>query len=201
MRKKKYTYKIMLIWYNTRAREKYIFIHIPKNGGKYIRNKIKKNKENKVIKGYWGIKKNLDLAHIPYVKRGRYINEGDRYNYITYSRDPYDRLISGFFYKNKNKGVEDFKRFCKEELSKLKFNNKYKCEIIHYYPQYMFICNNKREIRNIRIKKLNEPKKYDMIKYYDDEMLKIVNEIYRRDFESLNYKIYNTIIEWMKSEQ
>lgn len=188
----------MLIWYNTRSREKYIFIHIPKNSGKFIRNKIKKNKENKILKGYWGIKNNLDLAHIPYVKRGGYINEGDKYNYITYSRNPYDRLISGYFYKNTDKTIEDFKNFCKNELPKMKFNNKYKREIIHYYPQYMFICNNKREIINIKIKRLIEPKRYDLNKYYDDEMLEIVNRIYRRDFEGLNYKIYNNIIEWKK---
>ena len=188
----------MLIWYNTRTQSKNIYIHIPKNSGKYIRSSIKKNKENKIVKGYWGVENNLDLAHIPYVKRGGFINERETYNYITYSRNPYDRLISAFFYKNKGKGKEDFKIFCKVELPKLKFNNKYKNEIIHYYPQNLFICNNKRELIKIRIKRLNEPKKYEIEKYYDDETLKIVNSVYKRDFELLNYKIYNNIIEWKK---
>ena len=191
----------MLIWYNTRTMTKNIFIHIPKNGGKYIRTQIKKKNENKIIKGYWGVNGRVDLAHIPYVKRVKYIEKCDKYNYITYSRCPYDRLISAFCYKNRRKGTDDFKKFCKEELQKITFNNKYDKTLVHYYPQYLFICNKKNEIIDIDIKRINAPKKYDLEKYYNDETLKIVNEVYKHDFKKLNYKIYNTIIEWKTSEQ
>jgi hypothetical protein len=42
---------------------KYVYIHIPKNNGKYIRSLIKK--QYTIIKTYWDIKNNIDLAHIP----------------------------------------------------------------------------------------------------------------------------------------
>jgi hypothetical protein len=184
----------MLTWYNKVKNKWYIFIHIPKNGGKYIREQIKGNKKNKRIKGFWGTKGDLDLAHIPYIKRYKYINMNVQYNYITYSRDPYDRLISAFFYKNREKSVEDFKKFCNKELINIRFDNKYLKQKIHYYPQYRFICNNKRELININIKRIETPKKYDLKKYYDEATLKKVNKVYRRDFELLNYKMYNSII-------
>lgn len=190
----------MLIWYNIKTKKRYIFIHIPKNGGKYIRKHINKNKMNKRIMGYWGIMDNIDVAHIPYMKRHKYIKKlstkglHEKYNYITYSRDPYDRLISAFFYKNKDKTIEDFKNFCNNELTNIIFNNEYSYKIIHYYPQYLFICNKNRELININIKRIENPKKYDLKKYYDNETIKKVNEVYNRDFELLNYKKYNTII-------
>jgi hypothetical protein len=41
----------------------YIYIHIPKNSGKYIRNSIKNNQKNKIIKGFWGLNiKTYDLS-------------------------------------------------------------------------------------------------------------------------------------------
>ena len=43
----------------------FVFLHIPKNGGKYIRSTILNSNSNKVIKSYWGVEENLDLAHIP----------------------------------------------------------------------------------------------------------------------------------------
>ena len=184
----------MLTWYNIKSKERYIFIHIPKNGGKYIRNRINKNKQNKRIIGFWGIKDNIDLAHIPYIKRHKYINVKNKYNYVTYSRDPYDRLISAFFYKNREKSVEDFKKFCNKELINIRFDNKYSYKNIHYYPQHRFICNNKMELININIKRIDNPKKYNLKTYYDDDTIKKVNKVYRNDFELLNYKMYNSII-------
>ena len=97
-------------------------------------------------------------------------------------------------YKNLEKSVEDFKKFCNKELINIRFDNKYLKQNIHYYPQYRFICNNKRELININIKRIEAPKKYDLKKYYDEATLKKVNKVYRRDFELLNYKMYNSII-------
>ena len=72
--------------------------------------------------------------------------------------------------------------------------NQYLKQKIHYYPQYRFICNNNSELININIKRIEPPKKYDLKKYYDEDTLKKVNKVYMRDFELLNYKMYNTII-------
>ena len=57
----------MLIFEN--KHKYYVFIHIPKNSGKYIRNKITNNVDNKILNEYWHIQSDLDLAHIPYMKK------------------------------------------------------------------------------------------------------------------------------------
>jgi len=46
------------------------------------------------------------------------------------------------------------------------------CKIIHYYPQYLFICDENLDIpKNIKIDKLEDceqPKQYNLINYFDD---------------------------------
>ncbi len=64
--------------------------------------------------------------------------------------------------------------------------------IIHYYPQYLFICDEKLNIpKNIKIDKLEDvenPKKYILRNYFDDECFNIVNNIYSKDFLFFNYQ-------------
>ena len=59
----------------------YIFIHIPKNSGTYMRNKLKNDNNNEIIKYYWDYLDKLDLAHIPYIKRSEFIDNNIEYNY------------------------------------------------------------------------------------------------------------------------
>lgn len=175
----------------------YIYIHIPKNAGKYIRTKIIKNKNNQIIKKYWNIVDNLDLAHIPYIKKNLFIDINLNYNYFTYTRCPYDRIISGFFYKNSEKKIEDFKDFIKNTLPLYKFDIIFDQNIIHYYPQYLFVCDENSEIcKNIDIKKLEDnekPRKYNLTKYFDDECINIINNIYHNDFIFFNYEKINNM--------
>ena len=189
----------MLI-YENENNEIGVYIHIPKNAGKYIRKNIKDNQKNKIIKCYWGIdnKNNIDLAHIPYILKDNYYNSNNEKIYYAHSRNPYDRIISAYFYKNNNNNIFDFKLFIKNILKTLNFNNKYSLDIIHYYPQYMFICDENGNIDNIIIKKLQDIDKlnirtYDLSEYFDKELLQIVNEVYKKDFELLNYEIKTEI--------
>jgi hypothetical protein len=169
-----------------------VFIHIPKNGGKYIRKKITNNKNNQILNNYWGINSMLDLAHIPYIKKNMFITNNIEYKYFTNTRNPYDRIISGFFYKNTNKKIDDFKYFVKNILIKYNFNMSFDYRIIHYYPQYLFVCDENLDIpKNIKIDKLEDvenPKKYDLTKYFNDECLNIINNIYSKDFLYFNYQ-------------
>jgi len=185
-----YIVYIMLIFEN--KYKYYIFIHIPKNSGKHIRNNIIHNKYNKIIKDYWNIHLRLDLAHIPYIKKNNFIKNNVQYNYFTYTRCPYDRIISAFFYKNPNKNMDDFKYFVKNILRSYVFNISFDYTIIHYYPQYLFVCDEKLNIpQNIKINKLENllnPKKYDLTKYFDDECIDIINTIYSKDFLFFNYQ-------------
>jgi hypothetical protein len=186
-----YIYYTMLIFEN--QYKYYVFIHIPKNGGKYIRYKITNNKDNNIIKKFWDIKAGLDLAHIPYMKKNIYLENDINYNYFTYTRCPYDRIISGFFYKNNNKGINDFKHFVKNTLTSYDFNREFDYRIIHYYPQYLFVCDENLDIpKNIKIDKLESvenPKKYNLTTYFDDECIHIINNIYKKDFLFFNYQM------------
>jgi hypothetical protein len=172
--------------------EYYVFIHIPKNSGKYLRKTIISNKKNKILKNYWNIKAGLDLAHIPYMMKNNFINNDVEYKYFTYSRNPYDRIISAFFYKNPNKTIDDFRHFVKKTLITYKFTMSFDYKIIHYYPQYLFICDENLDIpQHIKIDKLEDiesPKKYELTKYFDDECLNIINDLYSKDFLFFNYQ-------------
>jgi len=88
----------------------YVYIHIPKNSGRYIRQKIQRNNNNSIIKYYFGEDKVFDFAHIPYIKREKYVPNFDtnEYQYYAHSRNPYDRIISAYIYKNKNNDIINF---------------------------------------------------------------------------------------------
>ena len=170
----------------------YIFIHIPKNSGKYIRKKIIDNKNNKILNNYWNINLNLDQAHIPYMKKNNFIKNNIEYKYFTYIRNPYHRIISAFLYKNIKKNINDFKHFVKNTLISYEFNTTFDYTIIHYYPQYLFVCDEMLDIpKEIKIDKLEDvtyTKKYNLIKYFDEECLNIINNIYSKDFLLFNYQ-------------
>ena len=173
-----------------------IFIHIPKNGGKKIRRKITNNKNNEILHTYYNIESNLDLAHIPYIKRNDFITNDIEYKYFAHSRNPYDRIISAFFYKNSKikkgyKNINDFKYFVKNTLITYDFNMSFDYTIIHYYPQYLFVCDENLDLpKNIKIDKIEDlenPKIYDLTEYFDDECFNIINNIYSKDFLYFNY--------------
>lgn len=193
----------MLIFKNKKY---YIYIHIPKNGGKFIRSKILSNIKNELIHAYWSTKDKLDLAHIPYIKRNEYIDPNIEYHYFTYSRNPYHRLISAYFYLCKidnhpflsgKDTIQDFRFFIKFYLKKYIFSMDFKSDMIHFYPQYLFICDKNFQIpKSIKIMKLEDyesPPIYNLVEYYDNETLQYVNDIYIKDFELLDYKMINKV--------
>jgi len=186
----------MLIFKNNN--KYYIFIHIPKNSGTYIRKNINNNRYNEILNTYWNIQSDLDLAHIPYMKKNNFIKNDIEYNYFTYTRCPYDRIISGFFYKNPDKYIDDLKYFVKNTLISYNFNMTFNYMIIHYYPQYLFVCDEKMDVvKNIKINKLEDiinPKKYDLTKYFDEECIHIINTIYSKDFLFFNYQ--KEVVQW-----
>ena len=179
----------------------YCYIHIPKNSGKHIRNNIINDSDNIVLKKYWdGPRPGLDLAHIPFMLRNEYISflKKQDVSYYTYTRNPYNRIISAFFYKNRNSNINDFKLWIKKELPTYDFDKSFDINIIHYYPQYMFICNTDFEIKEVDFEKLegNFPdiKEYELSEYFDIDTIEIINNIYIKDFELFDYKIITEIL-------
>jgi hypothetical protein len=182
----------MLIYTNNNIN--YIFIHIPKNGGTYIRDIIKNDKNNIIVKVYWDVRSNFDLAHIPYVKKDEFIEKNIEYNYFTYSRDPYYRIISAYFYIYRRKKINDFKNFVKNVLTKYNFSMNFDSNIIHFYPQHLFVCNENLDVqKNITIYKLPNPKKYNLVEYFDNQCIEIINNIYYKDFISFGYEMIDSI--------
>jgi len=182
----------MLIFKNNATNKNMVFIHIPKNSGKFIRNKIKNDKNNTFIKGSWGIVNNFDTAHIPYLKRNNYIRDSSKYQYFAYSRNPYSRIISAFFYLKKDKGADDFKHFCKNVLPRLNFSLDFNKNYIHYYPQYLFVCNIELKVTNVTVTKIEDsesPKLYDLKEYMDTDCFKVINSVYEKDFKFFNYNM------------
>ena len=178
----------------------YCYIHIPKNSGTYYENEIKKNDKCKVISFFWGVKHFFDLAHIPYMLINRYVPNLSVNNveFITHTRNPYDRVISAYFYLHPKKNTKDFKLFIANELTNFVFDIKFYRNIIHFYPQYFFVCNNDLEIpKNIKIDKVENVfsnfRKYKLSDYYDTNSIHLINKIYNLDFKLFDYEVLNKI--------
>jgi hypothetical protein len=114
------------------------------------------------------------------------------YHYFAYSRNPYHRIISGFFFKNPTKNIHNFKEFIKNTLPLYDFSMEFHSDIIHYYPQYLFVCDGNLDISNVDVTKLElveNSKRYILHKYFDNECIEIVNRIYKKDFELFDYEM------------
>ena len=132
-------------------------------------------------------------------------------------RNPYDRLYSAWNFIKERHGYSDVNEFVKHKLDKEFIYGK---EIkpmdarIHYRPQYTFIYDekNKQFVDSIiRYENLNEDltkfnKKYNFniriygkdykfkksyINFFNKESIKKINELYKKDFLLLNYKMIN----------
>jgi len=194
----------------------YVYIHIPKNHGTYIRSRIYDNYN--VIQSFWGIFNHRDFAHLPYLFRKKFIEQSkvikerktrfpnQTIQYITFIRNPYDRVISAFFHlhradlarrPNREKYFIDF---VEHELINYKFND-YNSDYIHYYPQYKFVIDQNGKIgSDITFYKSDQyhnqelvfpdtwiVRKYNLKQYYTQHTLDIVNQLYAKDFEIFNY--------------
>lgn len=184
----------------------FLFIHVPKTGGNAI--------------------KNTHLFHdsifFDHASVRDVIKWGKKYKTsYTIVRNPYDRLVSAFFYLQQG-GEKNNKRDLERMKKQQKYKNNFKefvkhlhdfIEENHYKPQYTFLTDNNNELKvdhilkqeslnndymklqqlygysPVSLKKVNTSKHEDYNQYYDDETRRIVQEVYRKDFELLNYKM------------
>jgi len=181
----------------------YVYIHIPKNGGKEIRNELIDDTENIEIISLWGYSENnnLDYAHIPYILRKTVILNNLDHIYFSYSRNPYNRIISAFFYINPDKDIDDFKEFVITTLPTLDFPLHFIKKIIHYYPQYLFVCDENLNMGCVSVSKLEDREKnrekiktYNLANYFTNEGLEVVNNVYEKDFLYFDYPMITDII-------
>lgn len=171
----------------------YVYLHIPKCNGKYIRNIIKKQFE--IVKEYWGLDDNrrIDLAHMPYNICKNYLNPNEEHKFISFIRNPYDRIVSAYLYLYGPN--ENFTKFITEEF---KFMNFFDYKKIHFWPQYKFLEENVEVISfddvkseqkvtscDLVLENLNV-KKYNIKKYFNIKCLKIINKFYEKDIKLCN---------------
>ena len=209
---------------------KFIFIHIPKTSGNSLTLFLKDYLNNKVISviNFLGLNegvkvmdeykfrdikhKKLEYYYSTYknkVRNNKKIEIRDYYKF-TIVRNPYDRILSYYFYfRGKTSKNFDTKNFSKKDF--LHFINKDK----FYQPQYAYILKNNKidhgvhiihyenlinELNNIEIFNMldfnNLPKKNVSINskkthiddLLDDELKNIIYEKYKLDFLIFNYK-------------
>jgi hypothetical protein len=181
---------------------KTIFIHIPKTGG------------TSIYKTLFG-KVHRDHISLLYFKSYD-LKKFNKYFKFCFVRNPYDRLVSSYFYiKNKNDHytplLEDCTTFSDFVIA---LSDKNKREVFmnipHFLPQtsFLIVDNNKLELDfigrfeninhdfNVVSNKLNidqelihsnKSKHNYYLDYYDSKLLKIVNEVYADDFRYLPY--------------
>lgn len=186
-----------------------IFIHIPKAAGISI---------NKALFGNFG-GGHLSFRHYQLIFSKK---QFDKFYKFTIVRNPYDRLLSAYYFLKKGgmnekdkifakNHIDNYKNFEDFILNWLNEDNIYKD--IHFYPQAYFICDSKRNIAvnhwgyyenieeeikmistqlnlNIKLKKFNKTdhKKIGYRKYYNTEMRRIVERVYKTDFSLFSYR-------------
>ena len=193
---------------------KLMFIHIPKTAGTSIEAYGKKNNINwgRHIKYPTPKKKiNCPYWHIPpkYFKDSS--NPYKEKKLFAVIRNPYDRIISEYKYRNelfnKNKKTVDKKSLNKfiHKTENIIKKNKF-CFDGHLIPQYEFIDDNTEVLRienldkefpelmkkyNYPVEKLGNSFKTSLRVTKEDldkKSIDIINRIYQKDFERFGYK-------------
>ena len=176
---------------------KTIFIHIPKNAGTSI--------ETYFANGSVRIQPNKH-ADIYEIKR-KFKNSYNNYRKFTIIRNPYDKMVSWYFYLKRNLG---------ENYNIVKFNEWIKNPsklwhiedpISYLKPQHEWVDetveilkfeNLNKELskffdKEIKLPIINKSNHKHYLNYYNKESLDIIYNKYKKDFEKYNYKL-NTII-------
>jgi len=178
-----------------------VFIHIPKNSGKHIRRQLLLKKDIEILEDGWGIQtaKRVGLTniaflvHLSYLNHKQYLHTEDTCQFYAHSRNPYDRIISAFFYLNPAKSTNDFQKFCKECLINIVFTIDIGVPYLHYYPQHLFVCDEDLHIPpNMTIYKIEEcenPRIYNLDEYFTGEIYSIINKVYELDFILFGYNM------------
>ena len=171
---------------------KTIFIHIPKNAGTSI--------ETYFANGSVRIQpsKHADIYEI----KRKFKNSYKKYKKFTVIRNPYDKMVSWYFYLKKNLGenynVIEFNEWIKDPSKFWHADD----PVGYLKPQFEWIDdtveiikfeNINKELNNffgeiISLPISNKSNRNHYLEYYNKESLNIIYNRYKKDFKKFNYK-------------
>lgn len=162
----------------------------------------------------------VEQYFLPYATNIAYLNHhtsalttkkiaGDRWEkYFKFCviRNPFDKIVSTFFYFNKvkNDTVTEFRNWVKDENTKLLFDRnmylKNSTICVDKFIRYEYMANDLSETCSIlgidynseNLKVINRGTRdmsYSIVELYDTETIKLVKKIYDFELEYFNYSI------------
>ena len=171
---------------------KAIFIHIPKNAGTSI--------ETYFANSSFRIQPNKH-ADIYEIKR-KFKNSYKNYRKFTIIRNPYDKMVSWYFYLkrnlNSNTEVLDFNDWILDPTKLWHANDPIsfldpQCRWVDDTVELIKFENINEELNNFFGEKIdlpitNKTNHEHYLKYYNEKSLDIVYDKYKEDFKKFNYK-------------
>lgn len=195
---------------------KILFIHNPKCAGTSISKSLNmfspKNAPN--IEILSGIYNNIVLQTLCLEYYNKYTSEDlSNYTIFTCVRNPYERVLSDYMWCDRGfSNILDFCKFIKQTLQTKKnkyeymqFDSKYYYN--HILPQSEYINNTNLKVQILHMENLNEEFKklfpniilkhenktshsnYKNVFKNNKECINIINEIYKKDFETFGYEM------------
>ena len=160
--------------------KKCIFIHIPKTGGTSIEQFIKDYDKNNLL--FIGVRNNRSLQHLTGFQLMKLIpNIYKKYYKFSIVRNPYDKLLSEYYWNPSNIGYKSgkSKKDFLKKVSEIIKNKKYYDDIYndHLIPQYYFIFYKNKLI-------VNELFKYEDLEWVSNYLKKKLKIF--RNFPYLN---------------
>ena len=193
---------------------KYIFIHIPKCCGSSIENILADDScifRSMTFPHNFNFKYPLNHCTLMDIKRSKVLYPNfDKFYSFTFVRNPFDRLVSEYFYLiGGNRALKDRKhnKDIKRELINLSNKESTGIQGCHCISQHKFINNDidfigrfenlqndfdivcdKVGIPRQQLPHVNKSEHKHYTEYYDDETRQIVAERYAKDIELFGYK-------------
>ena len=171
---------------------KAIFIHIPKNAGTSIEEYFG-NESFRIQPS-----KHADVHEI----KKKFKNSYNNYKKFTIIRNPYDKMVSWYFYLKRNLGenynIVEFNEWIKEPSSFWHANDpisylKPQCDWIDNTVEIIKFENINKELNSFFNKKIdlpitNKSNRNHYLEYYNNNSLDIIYNKYKKDFKKFNYK-------------